>query len=101
MSVYLKNSNSVKLLTSFSDVIAKSAKLLYTSSTLLSGTVSVPSRYNSGVAIATMLQISGSPYNQVQTLYVSQISNNLLTVYAKGSGFVTGHILQVNVLISH
>lgn len=101
MSVYLKNSKSVTLLASFSDVICKSVKLLYSSNTLLSGTVSVPSRYNGGVAIATMIQISGSPYNQVQTLYVSEISNNLLTVYAKGSGFVNGHILQVNVLISH
>lgn len=101
MSIYVKTSEGVNLLDSLSDVICKSVKLTYSSTTLLTGTISgLPNRYNAGVAIATMLRASGTPYNQVTTLTVSEISKGQLSLYAKGSGFVSGHVLQVNVLIS-
>lgn len=102
MSIYVKTSQSADLLDSASDILAKILKLTYSSSTLLVGTLSgIPSRYNSGVAIATMLRASGSPYNQVSALTVSEISNSSLSVYANGTGFVSGHVLQVGLLLAH
>lgn len=46
MSIYLKDSDSVDLLTSQSDVIGKTVTLRYVSTNLLSGSVEVPERYN-------------------------------------------------------
>lgn len=101
MSIYLKQSDSVDLLTSQSDVLGKTVTLHYVSTNLLSGSVEVPERYNGGVAFCSVLNIPGTPYSAIQLVYTSPISNNLIQIYAKGAGFVSGHMLQVGVLAVH
>lgn len=50
---------------------------------------------------ATVIQISGTPYDQVTGIYVYIGGNNnsVITVSAKGSGFVSGHSLVVSTII--
>lgn len=101
MSIYLKTSESVAPLHS-SNVLAKTCTLTYTSATLLVGTISdIPSSYNGGIAVVTMLRIPRTPYDAVSAVTVSGILNGSLSVYAKGAGFVSGHLLQVCILLAH
>lgn len=101
MSIYLKTSESVASLHS-SNTLAKVCTLTYKSANLLVGTLSyIPSVYNGGIAVVSMLRVPGTPYDAVSALTVSEISNGSLSVYAKGAGFVSGHLLQVSVLLSH
>lgn len=101
MSIYVKQSNSVNLLNYGGNLLAKTCLLTYRSDTLLAGTVSdIPSKYNGGIACVSIFRISGTPYDAILALTISEISNGSLSVYAKGAGFVSGHVLQVSVLIA-
>ncbi len=40
---------------------------------------------------------AGTPYGQITEL-VTQVTGNTVTIYAYGSGFVSGHVLSVDTL---
>lgn len=101
MSIYVKQSNSVNPLNYEGNSIAKTCLLTYRSATLLAGTVSdIPSKYNGGIACVSIFRIPRTPYDAISALTISEISNGSLSVYAKGAGFVSGHVLQTGILVA-
>lgn len=73
--------------------------LSYSSATLLRGY----KLFNGDLisAVATIESVSGTPYSQVARVLTDLAyggAKNRLEVYAEGSGFVSGHVLQVNVI---
>ena len=56
-------------------------------------------KWNGGTIFTSMIAQPQTPYEQVISFSASQISNNKVTIWASGSGFVNGHSLLVCYLI--
>ena len=56
-------------------------------------------KWNGCVIFTSMFEIRNTPYEQVISFSTSQISNNKVTIWARGGGFVNGHSLLVGYLI--
>ena len=56
-------------------------------------------QWNGSTIFTSMIAQPQTPYEQVISFSASQISNNKVTIWARGSGFVNGHSLLVCYLI--
>ena len=56
-------------------------------------------KWNGSTIFTSMFAQPQTPYEQVISFSTSQISNNKVTIWARGSGFVNGHSLLVGYLI--
>lgn len=56
-------------------------------------------QWNGGVIFTSMFSIRNTPYEQVISFSATQIQDNKVTIWARGSGFVNGHSLLVGYLI--
>lgn len=79
--------------------------LLYNSSTDLQGVINdappdIFGNLSDYAVLVTLRNASGTPYNQVARLtYEVRTSQEVLVIDAFGSGFVSGHVVSVSVLI--
>ena len=73
--------------------------LTYVNSTHLAADVTVGTDWNGCVPALTIVEISGTAYDAVTNLNYVPIANGKLHITAKGSGFVSGHIVQVAYII--
>ena len=81
-------------------VIYKTATLSYQSATELNGYIYCGAKVLA--ATATIVYTSSTPMKQVTSLVVEPGSHSTPTrceIYAYGSGFVSGHVLSVNVIV--
>lgn len=56
-------------------------------------------KWNGCTIFTSIIAQNQTPYEQVISLVTSQISNNKVTIWARGGGFVNGHVLLVCYLI--
>lgn len=52
-------------------------------------------KWNGCTIFTSMISQSGTPYDQVISLSSTQIISNKVTIWARGGGFVKGHVLLV------
>lgn len=69
--------------------------LTFNSSTQLMGDLDL-SRYNNPTPPTfNVLVKSGTPYGQITRCLVGIMGNDIFRFYVQGSGFVTGHVVQI------
>lgn len=74
--------------------------LYYKSSSQMSGSTAVDSKFNGCKVLVSAQSIQGTPYTGSYTWNVTGIvSDEKLTIDAFGSGFVSGHVLSVSYLL--
>ena len=79
--------------------------LLYNNSTDLQGVINdapadIFDNLSNYAVLLTMRNASGTPYNQVNRLtYDIRTSQRVLVIDGYGSGFVSGHVVSVSVII--
>lgn len=81
-------------------MLAGKMNLYYKSSSQLTGSTSVDSKFNGCKVLVSVQSIQGTPYTGSHTWNVTGIvSDGKLTIDAFGSGFVSGHVLSVSYLL--
>ena len=74
--------------------------LYYKSSSQLTGSTSVDSKFNECKVLVSAQSVNGTPYTGSNLLNVTGIvSDGKLTIDAFGSGFVSGHVLSVSYML--
>lgn len=74
--------------------------LYYKSSSQMTGSTSVDSKFNGCKVLVSVQSVEGTPYTGSYTWNVTGIvSGGKLTIDAFGSGFVSGHVLSVSYLL--
>lgn len=74
--------------------------LCYKSSSQMTGSTSVDSKFNGCKVLVSVQSVEGTPYTGSYTWNVTGIvSGGKLTIDAFGSGFVSGHVLSVSYLL--
>lgn len=81
-------------------MLADKMNLYYKSSSQMSGSTDVDSKFNGCKVLVSVQSIQGTPYTGSYTWNVTGIvSDGKLTIDAFGSGFVSGHVLSVSYLL--
>lgn len=81
-------------------MLAGKMSLYYKSSSQMTGSTSVDSKFNSCKVLVSVQSVEGTPYTGSYTWNVTGIvSGGKLTIDAFGSGFVSGHVLSVSYLL--
>lgn len=81
-------------------ILADKMALYYKSSSQMTGSTSVDSKFNGCKVLVTAESVSGTPYTGSNLWNVAGIvSGGKLTIDAFGTGFVSGHILSVSYLL--
>lgn len=81
-------------------MLAGKMSLNYKSSSQMTGSTSVDSKFNSCKVLVSVQSVEGTPYTGSYTWNVTGIvSGGKLTIDAFGSGFVSGHVLSVSYLL--
>lgn len=81
-------------------MLAGKMNLYYKSSSQMTGSTSVDSKFNSCKVLVSVQSVEGTPYTGSYTSNVTGIvSGGKLTIDAFGSGFVSGHVLSVSYLL--
>lgn len=74
--------------------------LYYKSSSQLTGSTSVDSKFNECKVLVSAQSVNGTPYTGSNLWNVTGIvSDGKLTIDAFGSGFVSGHVLSVSYML--
>ena len=77
------------------------SQCLYSNANELVSTVTIPGvtlNRNTDICFLTMENVAGTPFNQVSALSFS-FNGNTLKITARGSGFVSGHVVRVSYVI--
>lgn len=83
-----------------SKIVSGKINLFYSSSSKMTGSISVDSKYNGCKVFATAQMASQTPYTGSNLWnIVGVVSSGKLTIDAYGAGFVNGHILSVAYLL--
>ena len=83
-----------------SNIVSGKINLFYSSSSKMTGSISVDSKYNGCKVFATAQMASQTPYTGSNLWnIVGVVSSGKLTIDAYGAGFVNGHILSVAYLL--
>ena len=83
-----------------SNIVSGKINLFYSSSSKMTGSISVDSKYNGCKVFATAQMASQTPYTGSNLWnIVGVVSSGILTIDAYGAGFVNGHILSVAYLL--
>lgn len=53
-------------------------------------------KYGTGIPVCSVALVEGTPYANVNEIFVRINESNKIEVNAKGSGFVSGHQLRIN-----
>ena len=81
-------------------MLAGKMNLYYKSSSQMTGSTSVDSKFNDCKVLVTVQSIEGTPYTGSYTWNVTGIvSGGKLTIDAWGAGFVSSHVLSVSYLL--
>ena len=80
-------------------MLADKMNLYYKSSSQMSGSTDVDSKFNDCKVFATAQIVSQTPYSSNLQNIVGVVSNGKLTIDAFGIGFVSGHIITVSYLL--
>lgn len=81
---------------------SKYATLSYKSATLMEGQVHCAGNVNT--AVATIRAIDGTPYSAVKIICLKPAFGGdptRIQIYAYGTGFVSGHVLGVDLIVHH
>lgn len=81
-------------------MLAGKMNLYYRSSSKMSDSIDVDSKFNNCKVLVSAQSVSGTPYTGSNLWNVTGIvSGGKLTIEAFGSGFVSGHVLSVSYLL--
>lgn len=81
---------------------SKLVTLSYKSATLLEGQVHCAGNVN--IAVATVRAVNGTPYSAVKNVCLKPAFGDdptCIKIYAYGTGFVSGHVLAVDLIVHH
>lgn len=81
---------------------SKYTTLSYKSATLMEGQVHCAGNVNN--AVATIRAVNGTPYSAVKNISLQPNFGGdptCIKVYAYGTGFVSGHVLGVDLIVHH
>ena len=81
-------------------MLAGKMNLYYKSSSKMSDSIDVDSKFNNCKVLVSVQSVNGTPYTGSNLQNVTGIvSGGKLTIDAFGSGFVSGHVLSVSYLL--
>ena len=81
-------------------MLSGNMNLYYKSSSKMSDSIDVDSKFNNCKVLVSAQSVNGTPYTGSNLWNVTGIvSDGKLTIDAFGSGFVSGHVLSVSYLL--